>query len=346
VSHALFLGLLALPTASATLPPPPIVNGSETDDYPAVGAIVAEEGGYMYGSFCTGTLVDPNWVITAAHCVEAIEEDYRRYNIYFVIGGDLTRGEIDDYALVTNAIGFPSWNQTTMAGDIGLLQLSGTGIRSVTPMPVNDDNVTNSWMGDDMRLVGFGITRDNSNDGSVKRTADVPVWQYDSSFVYTYDERDGQNACSGDSGGAGLEILGGNDFELAGIISFGWAPDGGQPCVDGALAMVRVDTYLYWIENYVDLEGDADTDADSDSDTDSDADADADADADSDSDADSDAPWDTGTDSPKRPNEVDSSGVDDWLGGCSSVPGRPAQGLGLLLALLGIGLAPRRHRGA
>jgi secreted trypsin-like serine protease len=344
VIHALALSLLVPTAALATLPPPPIVNGSETDDYPAVGAIVAEEGGYMYGSYCSGTLIDSNWAITAAHCVEAINEDYSRYNAYFVIGGDLTRGEIDDYALVVNAIEFPSWNETSMAGDIGLLQLSGTGIRSVTPMPVNDDNITNAWVGDDMRLVGFGITRDNNNDGDVKRTADVPVWGYDNPFVYTYDEADGQNACSGDSGGAGLEILGGNSFELAGVISFGWAPHGGQPCVDGALAMTRVDTYLYWIEDYVDLEADADTDADSDSDTDSDADADADADADSDTDADTDTPWDTGTDDPKLPDELDESATDDWIGGCSAVPARPVHGFGLLLTLLGISVVPRRRR--
>ncbi len=329
--HALLFGLLLQPALHADLPPPPIVNGYVTDDYPAVGAIVAEQGGYMYGSFCSGTLVHDNWVITAAHCVEAINEDYSRYNAYFVIGGDLTAGEIDDYALVLSAIEFPSWNPSSMAGDIGLLQLSGLGIRSVEPMPVNGDLVNNGWVGDDMRLVGFGITRDTSNDGDIKRYADVPVWTYDNAFVYTYDEQDGRNACSGDSGGAGLEILGGDSFELAGVISFGWAPNGGQPCVDGALAMVRVDNYLYWVEEYVDIESDADTDADSDSDTDSDSDADADADAD----------WDTGTDVPSRPEDLAGDAVDGWLGGCATAP-RPTDGLGLLALLLGMAGIVRR----
>jgi len=345
VIHALVLGMLALPVAIAWTPPPPIVNGSETDDYPAVGALVLEEDGYMYGSYCSGTLVDRNWVITAAHCVEALNEDYSRYETYFVIGGNLLQGEIDEYALVVDAIEFPSWNETTMAGDIGLLELGGSGIRDTTPMPVNADNVTNSWEGDDMRLVGFGITSDNNNhSGDIKRTADVPVWGYDSAFIYTFDQADGQNACSGDSGGAGLEILGGNSFELAGIISFGWAPHGGQPCTDGALAMTRVDRYLYWIEDYVDLEADADTDADADSDTDSDSDADADADGDADSDADTDPTWDTGTDDPKRPNDVDGTATDGWMGGCSVSPARTSHGLGLLLALLGLSLAPRRRK--
>ena len=95
--------------------------------------------------------------------------------------------------------------------------------------------------------------------------------------------------------------------------------------------MVRVDNYLYWVEEYVDIESDADTDADSDSDTDSDSDADADADAD----------WDTGTDVPSRPEDLAGDAVDGWLGGCATAP-RPTDGLGLLALLLGMAGIVRR----
>jgi trypsin len=237
----------------AEAPPPPVVNGTPTDEYAAVGAIVAERDGLMYGSYCTGTLLDATWVVTAAHCIESMQDEYAAYAAYFVVGSDLLAGGIDAWARVEEAFVYPSWNDITLEGDIGLLRLAGEGIADVRPMRVNRDALDDAWLGRELRLVGFGVTRDGNGDGDIKRSADVPVWDYDEAFVYTYDPIDQQNACSGDSGGAGLELVEGGRAELTGVISFGWAPHDGDSCVDGALAMVRVDRYLSWVEGYVDL---------------------------------------------------------------------------------------------
>src|SRR5690349_5575571 len=46
----------------------PIVNGQETSDYPATGMLLVQGQPY-----CTGTVVAPRTVITAAHCVDQVD---------------------------------------------------------------------------------------------------------------------------------------------------------------------------------------------------------------------------------------------------------------------------------
>jgi secreted trypsin-like serine protease len=142
---SLSLALLLAPQIALadTAPPPPIVNGSATNDFEPVCAMAAADSTHWYGTFCSCTLINRYWALTAAHCVEAANQDYRGYDIYVIFGGDIWSGSWLDYNLVSRAIEHPSYNSSTLANDIGLLELAGNGVTGVDIMPVNEDNVTN-----------------------------------------------------------------------------------------------------------------------------------------------------------------------------------------------------------
>jgi len=144
----------------------------------------------------------------------------------------------------------PRYDANNLQNDIGIVELESP-ITSMDIMPVNKDSITNRDMGKDYRYVGWGITRDNAQDSTKKRTADLPVYDYDSQFLYAYDPTDQQNVCSGDSGGAGLEIRSDGTYELAAVNSFVSSPDGDStPCVGGETGGTRVDSFISWIEGY------------------------------------------------------------------------------------------------
>ncbi|MFT5582462.1 MAG: MYXO-CTERM domain-containing protein [Cognaticolwellia sp.] len=322
---------------------PPIVGGAPTSDHIQVGMLAMSDGGNTTFDFCSGTLIEASWVLTAAHCLEAAQQYEDDYGLatFFIIGDSWS--SIDTYAQAIDLIPHPGYNANNLDHDIGLMELS-------EPLPDQGIYLANTvapkdgWTSKDVTYVGYGVSGGYGvNDGSsgVRRTVDVPFNGADDRFIYAYhgDPSNPKNVCSGDSGGAALLKVSG-ELVLAGVNSF---VDGdgvnSDPCL-GYAGATRVDTHIDWISDYVELaDGDADTDADSDTDTDTDTDADSDSDSDTDSDTDTDVVADDSDERPTSPVGSDSLSA---AGGCSSAPVQGAGWLGLAL-VAGLLMVRRRR---
>jgi secreted trypsin-like serine protease len=225
-------------------PPPPIVGGETTTDFAPVGALLAVSGN-QGSDFCSGTLVADDWLITAAHCIEAAEEyDRYGYDIYFCTGNNLySNNGIDECDVAVDMIPHPDYNSNTLNADIGVIELS-TGLRASGHYAMNSTRPGN-FSEDTVTYVGWGITDDNANDSGRKRTADIPYAGFDSVFIFTYDPNEELNLCSGDSGGAAL-MWDDGEWELVGANSF-VASSGGGTCSgrDAYAGATRVDAYYY-----------------------------------------------------------------------------------------------------
>lgn len=208
-----------------------VINGDLDNGDPAVVALM--DGNYF---FCSGTVISPHVILTAAHCVEGAPPT----GIFF--GTDSNNpgsGQIID---VVEAIAHPQYGQDH---DLGVVQIAEAA--PVAPATLNTTPLTAAMSGQDVRVVGFGLSVDNenSNEAGVKLTGLTTFDSMEADY-FLVTPQNGQSGCYGDSGGPNFMTIGGNEV-LAGITSFGTE----NSCLAGYGGNTDAQVYLDWINDYV-----------------------------------------------------------------------------------------------
>ena len=218
-----------------------IVGGETDTGDPSVVAVYAEQPGQAGGFLCTGSVIAPTVVLTAAHCVSESETGpgatftvLTSPNINRNGGGALAVREVHAN---------PLWSAKRLAGghDQGIVVLAEP--TALAALPINRTPLPSSLRGQAVRIVGYGLNDADAQSGAgVKRQAMTNLAAIQANLIAVGDSRRG--TCNGDSGGPAFMSLNGTET-IVGTTSYGNAD-----CSDGGYD-ARVDTDLAFIDGYV-----------------------------------------------------------------------------------------------
>lgn len=176
-----------------------IIGGSEIDSTDSIKQSIVAVYDSALGKLCTGSLLENNVVLTAAHCVGPNPEA-------MLILFDTQVSQRSIFRPVDKSAVSPYWkmqiDNDRDTGDIALLHFIGDLPEGYTPAQLlkNPAPLTD---GTDTLIAGFGSSNSETGEGpGTLRKAIVTIANsHFSATEITLDQRKGVGACHGDSGG-------------------------------------------------------------------------------------------------------------------------------------------------
>jgi V8-like Glu-specific endopeptidase len=188
-----------------------LISGSPSrGDEPVVGLIANER------VYCTGVLIAPDVIITAAHCIYASAPTH----VLFA-AAEGSAGEVVPVQLARRHSGYvPGDKAGASMYDVGGLQLARR-VETVTPAQLAS-SAEPLEVGDTLRLVGFGSL---APSGNYKATGEALVANVEVDRFF--HEASPSRICGGDSGGPALVVRADKEL-VVGIASGGEAECSGR----------------------------------------------------------------------------------------------------------------------
>jgi MYXO-CTERM domain-containing protein len=234
----------------------PVIGGAAaTKDqiFSTVALLAPDDPNYI----CSGILIAPSVVVTAAHCIYkvACQTEYAPYDLTVVAGAlDATTASAEQHYDIANMIPYPGFvcpmpDTLGVVNDLAIILLKGS-ITSLSPIPtVTFDKIKSALStGTLVTIEGYGDRNTGMTQFGQVYTAQTP-YQEASTTELIAGAMSAPDTCTGDSGGPVYLTVEGTKY-VVGMTSRGNGPDTacGNAPMGGIYTILGVQNYDDWLK--------------------------------------------------------------------------------------------------